>query len=139
MEDAADSGEPPFEFVTWHLSPDAAGKVFGLKPVSIFKTECSVSFKDNQFLVDGTALAGSLVTTDLTFDPNDRSIDPGNRVTVSLIGCSYPEPFGRSAAMPIAFARERGIWTVALQDLGDRNRDTAIRKGPAPEIVVNFI
>jgi hypothetical protein len=128
-----------FDGVTWHLSPDAAGNVFGLKPVSLLKTECSVSFRDNQFLVDGTALAGSLVTTDLTFDPNDHSIDTGNRVNVSLIGCSYPEPFGRSAALPIAFARERGVWTVALHDLGDRDRDTAIRKGTAAGIVVNFV
>jgi hypothetical protein len=128
-----------FDCVTWHLVPDAAGNVFGFKPVSKFTTECSVSFHNNQFLVDGTARGGSLVTSDLSVNTEDRTKDPGNRVTVSLIGCSYPEPFGRSAAMPIAAARERGSWTFARGDFGDRKTDTAVQKGAAPEIVVKFV
>lgn len=128
-----------FEGVTWHLSPDAAGNVFGFKPVSKFTTECSVSFHNNRFLVDGTARAGSIVTSDLSVNTDDRTKDPGNRVTVSFIGCSYPEPFGRSAAMPIAAVRERGCWTFARADFGDRRTDTAVQKGAAPEIKLNFV
>jgi len=128
-----------FDGVTWHLSPDAAGSVFGVKPVSKLTAECSVSFRNNRFLVDGTVRAGSLVTSDLSVNTEDRSKDPGNRVTVSLIGCSYPEPFGRTAATPIAQARERGCWTFARGDFGDRKTDTALQKGAAPEIVVKFV
>jgi hypothetical protein len=127
-----------FDGVIWHLSPNA-GTVFGLKPSSVYQSECSVSFRNNQFLVDGTVVTGSLVTTDLSIDTEDRTRDPGNRVNLSLIGCSYPEPFGRSAAMPIAYARERGSYTFASADLGDRDPHTAIVKGTAPEITLTFV
>jgi hypothetical protein len=128
-----------FDNVTWHLSPDAAGNILGLKPTSVYKEACAMSFRNNRFLIDGTARAGSIVTSDLSINTENRKLDPGNRVMVSLIGCSYPQPFGRSAAMPIAVAHERGLWTFARADFGDRNTDTAIQKGTAPEIVVRFV
>jgi hypothetical protein len=127
-----------FDNVTWHLSPNA-GNVFGLKPVSLLQSECSVSLKNNRFVVDGTAATGSLVTTDLTFESDDHTKDTKNRVHLSLIGCSYPEPFGRSATMPIAFARERGSYTFASADFGDRDPHTAIVKGSASDIELDFV
>jgi hypothetical protein len=62
-------------------------------------------------------------------------VDPDDTVTISLIGRSYPEPFGRSAAMPIACTRTRGLWTLVLDDLGTRDRDTAIQHGADAKVV----
>jgi hypothetical protein len=98
-----------------------------------------VALKNNRFVVDGTAATGSLVTTDLTFESDDHTKDTKNRVHLSLIGCSYPEPFGRSATMPIAFARERGSYTFASADFGDRDPHTAIVKGSASDIELDFV
>jgi hypothetical protein len=64
---------------------------------------------------------------------------PDNHVAVTAIGCTYPEAFGRGPKLAIARALERGEWTFALHDLGDRDPALAIVKGPQPDIVLHFV
>jgi len=106
--------------------------VHGLRPFAQYGNPCIVSFLDNTFLVNGNAKAGRILTSEYS------SVVPQNRVTVSATGCSYPEPFGRSAAMSIALVAERGDWTFAAHDFGDRDLATAILKNPQPDIVLHL-
>jgi hypothetical protein len=125
-----------FDHVTWLLDPDSAGVVRGLIPASLFGDPCIVTFLDNTFLVNGNATGGAIINSQYSPAPLVPPVPPVplNRVTVTATGCHYPEPFGRSAAMPIAFVRERGDWTFAVHDFGDRPLATAIVKGPQPDI-----
>jgi hypothetical protein len=121
-----------FDHVTWLLDLDPAGLVGGLRPTSQFGNPCIVTFFENTFLVNGNAKAGAILTSEYS------RVVPENRVTVSATGCSYPEPFGRTAAMRIALVAERGDWTFAVHDLGDRDLATAIVKNPQPDIVLHL-
>lgn len=121
-----------FDQVTWILDTDNAGAVHGIRPAAQYGDPCSVTFRDNTFLVTGTPTTGEIFTAEYS------RVVPDNRVTLTATGCTYPEPFGRSPNLPIARALERGEWTFALHDLGDRDPAVAIVKGAQPDIVLHF-
>jgi len=122
-----------FDHVTWILDPDATGKVIGLRPTAQYGDPCTVTFTGNTFLVSGNPTAGEIITSEYS-----KTV-PGNHVTLRATGCTYPDAFGRSAGMPIARALERGDWTFARHDLGDRDPAKAILKGPQPDVVLHLI
>jgi len=122
-----------FDRVTWLLDPDSAGVVRGLAPSAQYGNPCIVTFLQNIFLVSGNATGGEII------DSQYSRVPPENRVTVVATGCNYPEPFGRSVAMPIARALERGDWTFAVHDFGNRDPAKAIVKGPQPDIILHLV
>lgn len=122
-----------FDNVTWILDPEDTGKVHGIYPYPQYGDPCSVTFHQNTFLVTGNPTAGEIITSAYS------RVEPNNHVTVTATGCTYPETFGRSADMPIARAGERGDWTFALHDLGDRDPAQAIVKGPQPDIILHLV
>jgi hypothetical protein len=122
-----------FDKVTWILDPDDTGTVHGIRPTAQYGDPCIVTFHENIFVVNGNPTAGELITGEYS------RVVPENRVTVTATGCTYPEPFGRSANLPIARALERGDWTFARHDLGDRDPDVAIVKGPQTDIFVHLV
>jgi hypothetical protein len=83
--------------------------------------------------VNGNPAAGEIITDEYS------KMVPKNHVTVTVTGCTYPEAFGRSGALPIARVLERGDWTLAVRDLGDRDPGIAIVKGPQPDIVLRLV
>jgi hypothetical protein len=121
-----------FDKVTWTLDPDDKGTLHGLRPTAQHGDPCTVTFRENTFLVTGNPTAGEIITSGYS------TAEPNNRVTVTVAGCTYPEAFGRSRDMPIARALERGDWTFALRDLGDRDPAIAIMKGSQPDAVLHL-
>lgn len=81
----------------------------------------------------GKPTAGEIITSEYS------KAEPKNHVTVKATGCTYPEAFGHSGNMPIARVLERGDWTFAPHDLGDRDPARAIVKGPQPDIVLHLV
>lgn len=122
-----------FEKVTWILDPDDAGTVHGIRPSAQYGDPCIVTFRDNIFLVNGNPVAGEIITGEYS------RVEPNNRVTVTATGCAYPDAFGRSVGLVVARALERGEWTFALHDLGDRDPARAIVKGAQPDIVLHLV
>jgi hypothetical protein len=120
-----------FDKVTWILDPDGTGKVSGLRPNAQDGDPCAVTFRENTFLVTGNPTTGELITSEYS------TAEPNNHVTVTATGCTYPDAFGRSANLPIARVLERGDWTFALADFGDRDPAKAILKGPQSDVVVH--
>jgi hypothetical protein len=123
-----------FDKVTWILDPDDTGTVHGVLPAAQYGDPCVVTFHENTFLVTGTPTAGELIT-----GGQYSTGVPNNKVTVTATGCTYPDTFGRSPELAIARASERGDWTFARHDLGDRNPDVAIQKGPQTDIFVHLV
>ncbi|MCA1727213.1 MAG: hypothetical protein LC722_06070, partial [Actinobacteria bacterium] len=115
------------------LDPDATGALHGIRPNAQYGDPCTVTFRENIFLVTGNPTTGEIITGEYS------RVEPNNHVTVTATGCTYPEAFGRGADLPIARALERGEWTFALHDLGDRDPARAIVKGPQPDIVVHLL
>lgn len=122
-----------FDGVTWQFKPDKTGTVRGLRPTSQHGDPCSVTFRRNVFQVAGHPTSGQIINSKYS------GTNPQNRVTVSLTGCTYPQQFGRSASKPIARVMERGDWTFALEDLGDRDSSVAIQEGPQSDITLHKI
>lgn len=122
-----------FDQVTWRLDPDENDKFLGLGPKAQSGEPCSVAFRRNVFHVTGDPKSGAIISSQYS------SAVPGNRVIVSLTGCTYPESFGRSGDKPIANVRERGNWTFAEKDLGDRDPAVALKKGPQNDVVLTLV
>jgi hypothetical protein len=121
-----------FDKVTWILDPDDTGTVHGIRPNAQYGDPCSVTFRENTFLVTGNPTAGEIITGEYS------KVEPDNHVTVVATGCTYPETFGRSRSLAVARALERGEWTFALHDLGDRDPALAIVTGPQSDIVLHL-
>ena len=122
-----------FDGVTWQFKPDKTGTVHGLRPTSQNGDPCNVTFRGNVFKVAGHPTSGQIINSKYSGEEED------NRVTVSLTGCTYPEPFGRSVDMPIAKVKERGHWTFIRADLGTREPDVGIQEGPQSDIDLHII
>lgn len=122
-----------FDQVTWQFKPDKNGKVGGLRPASQNGDPCSVAFRNNIFQVTGDSKRGQIINSE--YSKHERE----NRVKVWLTGCTYPNQFGRSTTKRIARVRERGHWTFALEDLGNRDPDVAILKSCKPGITLSLI
>jgi hypothetical protein len=122
-----------FDTVTWILDPDSTGKLRGLRPTAQYGDPCAVTFRKNIFLVTGNPTTGEIIASEYSVAV------PNNHVTVTATGCTYPDAFGRSSDLPIARVLERGEWTFALHDLGNRNPVIAIMKGPQPYIVLHLV
>jgi hypothetical protein len=122
-----------FDNVTWILDPDDTGIFYGIRPNSQYGDPCTVTFRGNTFHVTGNPTKGEIITSEYS------RTEPKNHVTVTATGCTYPNAFGRSPDMPIARALERGVWTFALRDFGDRDPAIAILKGPQPDIVLHLV
>jgi hypothetical protein len=120
-----------FDKVRWILDPDDAGRVSGLRPSAQYGDPCVVTFRENTFSVTGNPTAGEIITSEYS------KAEPKNHVTVTVNGCTYPDAFGRSAELPIARVLERGVWTFALRDFGDRDPAKAILKSSQPDIVLH--
>jgi hypothetical protein len=122
-----------FDKVRWILDPDETGKLRGLRPYAQYGDPCTVTFRENTFFVTGNPTAGEIITSEYS------KVATTNHVTVTATGCTYPQAFGRTRNLPIARALERGEWTFALHDLGDRDPAIAIVKGPQPDIVLHLV
>lgn len=122
-----------FDKVTWILDPDDTGTLHGIRPNSQYGDPCTVTFRGNTFHVTGNPTKGEIITSEYS------RTEPKNHVTVTATGCAYPNAFGRSPDMPIARTLERGVWTFALRDFGDRDPAIAILKGPQPDIVLHLV
>jgi hypothetical protein len=122
-----------FDKVTWILDPDDTGAVHGIRPTAQYGDPCTVTFRGNTFLVNGNPTTGEIITSEYS------KTEPKNHVTVTATGCTYPQAFGRSRDLPIARALERGQWTFALRDLGDRDPAIAIVKGPQPDVILHLV
>ncbi len=123
-----------FDRVTWQFEPDGHGVVHGLRPVSQEGDPCIVTFRGNVFQVAGDPKSGQLINSEYSSSEEEH-----NSVTVSLAGCTYPEPFGRSTDLRIAQVRERGDWTFVLADLGTRDPKVAIKEGTGPGIYLHLV
>jgi hypothetical protein len=128
-----------FDHVTWILDHDAAGAVFGLRPFSAFGDPCTVTFLGNTFVANGNPTSGEIITSEYSRKVPPDSTVPDNSVTVTATGCTYPDAFRRRDGMPIAIVRERGDWTFAVADLGDRDLKKAIVQGPQSDIHLHLV
>ncbi|HET9256066.1 MAG TPA: hypothetical protein VFO16_12805, partial [Pseudonocardiaceae bacterium] len=122
-----------FDKVRWILDPDDTGTLHGLRPTAQYGDPCTVTFRENTFIVTGKPIKGEIITGEYS------KAEPKNHVTVTATGCTYPDAFGRSREMPIARALERGAWTFTLHDLGNRDPAISILKGPQPDIVLHLV
>jgi hypothetical protein len=119
-----------FDNVIWYLSPDAQGKVKGLRPTAQYGDPCLVEFRNNTFEVEGAFASGELISSEYSSRVHD------NHVQVTCRGCNYP-PLFATAAFPdthIAVAKERGSWTFEMDDFGNRTREQAVKEGPHADV-----
>jgi hypothetical protein len=122
-----------FKDVTWILEPDAAGRVYGLKPTPQYGDPCEVTFLNNRFVVEGHPTSGEILTSEYS-----RTVED-NRVSVTAAACHYPSGFGTDGELAIARVRERGRWTFAEADLDGRDPTVALPKGPQTDVELVLI
>jgi len=124
-----------FRNVTWTLEPDTVttGKLAGLVITARPGVPCEVSFIDNVFTVDRPAPDGPILDSEYTAVTAAHPVPV--EVRVRAVGCHYPGYFGTVPERPIAKVRQRGTWTFARADLGDRDPDIALPKAPHSDVV----
>jgi hypothetical protein len=122
-----------FRRVTWVLDSDELGHVQGLQPTTQYGDSCRVRFVDNTFVAPDDAASGELITSTYSRET------PTNNVAVSALGCRYPDTFGRDRSKAIARVRERGTWTFANADLGNRDSKIALPKRQSDDVVLQLV
>jgi hypothetical protein len=124
-----------FEHTTLRLKAHDQGVVDGITLGCLGNTTCVASFENCKFEVDGGFSSGQLINT-----PKYSAAQPGNVVTADFRNCAYQSGFGTSDNLKakVAHIEERGTWTFLRQDLPNGDPDTAIFKGPQPDIVLDI-
>jgi hypothetical protein len=114
--------------VEWHFVPDAAGQVQGLRPMARNGKPCSVRFRNNRFVIDGSVAPEQMQGAIFDSGGFQSAEAP---VTFYAEKCIYPDQFGRDASRPIARVNALGTWRFLRTDFGDRPPIDAIQSNPS--------